>query len=100
MYNYEYFTQFTDFAKKAQQPIQSLLELNLQTLRNFKFIRPEELSGLKKPEDLMEKQIELTLENSQKAINCMEESLKIYGEVLRTYLKSSAKMETKVKNKQ
>ena len=66
------YTQFTDAAKKAQEPFRAMMELNLKTMQGFSYLKPEELVSVKKPEDLMEKQVDLALANGRKVLDYME----------------------------
>lgn len=75
--NKEYFEQLSDMAKKAQEPFQALAELNVKTLQGFTYLKPDELVNIKKPEELLEKQIEMIFANSRKALDYMEKSSQI-----------------------
>ena len=75
--NQEYFTKLSDMAKKAQEPLQALAELNVKTLQSLTYLKPEELSSTKKPEELFEKQIELAISNGHKALDYMQKSFQI-----------------------
>lgn len=71
------FEQFSDAAKKMQAPLQELAELNAKTLQGLAFLKPEELMTIKKPEDLIEKQVGMALENGRKAIDYLQQSFAI-----------------------
>jgi S-adenosylhomocysteine hydrolase len=75
--NQEYYAKFTDMAKRAQEPLQAWTELNVKTLQGLNYIKPEEFSSIKKPEELIEKQVELVVENGLKTLSYMQETLKI-----------------------
>lgn len=40
-------------------------------------MKPEELSGIKKPEEFLEKQLALAIENGHKALDYMQKSFQI-----------------------
>lgn len=72
--NYE---QWSELAKKMQEPFQAIAELNIKTLQGLNYIKPEELARVKKPEELLEQQIKLVVENGQKALDYMQKSFQI-----------------------
>ena len=75
--NQEYFQKISDMAKKAQEPFQAIAELNVKTLQSFSYIKPEELTNLKKPEDFLEKQVALAVANGHKALDYLQQSFQI-----------------------
>ena len=50
--NPQNFEGWTEMAKKFQEPLQALAELNVKTLQGLNYIKPEEISSIKKPEEL------------------------------------------------
>ena len=75
--NSDYFEKISDMAKKAQEPFQAIAELNVKTLQSLSFLKPDELANVKKPEELLEKQIELAVANGHKALDYMQKSFQI-----------------------
>ena len=75
--NQEYFEKISAIAKKAQEPFQAMIELNVKTIQGLDYIKPEDLANLKKPEDMLEKQIELAVANGHKALDYMQKSFQI-----------------------
>ncbi len=73
-YNFEKWTEVT---KKLQEPFQAIAELNVKTLQGINYIKPTELASIKKPEELLEKQINLAVENGHKALEYMQKSFQI-----------------------
>ncbi|MDR3502832.1 MAG: phasin family protein [Legionella sp.] len=71
------FEKWSDMAKKLQEPFQAIAELNVKTLQGITYIKPEELASIKKPEELLEKQINLAVENGHKALDYMQKSFQI-----------------------
>ena len=90
--NQEYFAKFSDLAKKAQEPLQAIAELNVKTLQSLTYIKPDELASAKKPEDLFEKHIELAISNGHKALDYMQKSFQILEKAM-----LSCVQETKIK---
>ncbi len=97
--NQEYFTKLSEMAKKAQEPLQAMAELNVKTLQELRYLKPDELSGIKKPEELLEKQIELAVTNSHKALNYMQKSFQIVEKAMLTLLEDAKKTTEKVSTK-
>lgn len=89
--NQEYFEHLSNAAKKAQEPLQELAELNVKTIQNFSYLKPEELSKVKKPEELLEKQIEMAVENGHKALDYMQKSFQIVEKSMLTMLQETKK---------
>lgn len=75
--NQAYFEKWSDLAKKVQEPFQAIAELNVKTLQSLAYIKPDELMATKKPEELVEKQIQLAIENGHKALDYMQKSFQI-----------------------
>ncbi len=75
--NQEYFTQFSDMAKKAQEPLKEMAALNMRTLQSMAYLKPNDFTSITKPQDLFEKQVALTISNGQKVLNYMQESYEI-----------------------
>ena len=71
------FEKWTEMAKKLQEPFQAIAALNTKALQDINYIKPEELAALKKPEELLEKQINLAVENGHKALDYMQKSFQI-----------------------
>ncbi|KTD18198.1 phasin family protein [Legionella jordanis] len=73
----EYFEKWNDVAKRMQEPFQAMAELNVKTLQSMHFLKPDELSNVKKPEELIEKQIHIAIENGHKALDYLQKSFQI-----------------------
>lgn len=71
------FEKFSEMVKKIQEPFQAIAELNVKTLQGLSYLKPEDLSHVKKPEELLDKQIKLAMENGHKALDYMEKSFQI-----------------------
>jgi len=87
--NQEYFTKFSDMAKKAQEPLKAMAELNVRTLQGFTYLKPEELTSIKKPEELVHKQIEVAISNGHKALDYMQKSFEIFEKVMFSVVQDS-----------
>ncbi len=75
--NQEYFEKITDMVKKAQEPLHAMAELNVKTLQSYAYMKPDELSQVTKPADLLEKQLEMAIANGHKALDYMQKSFQI-----------------------
>ncbi|WP_133128373.1 phasin family protein [Legionella nagasakiensis] len=87
--NQEYFEKLSDMAKKAQEPFQAMAELNVKTLQGFTYLKPDEFANVKKPEELLEKQIELAVANGHKALDYMQKSFQIMEKAMLSLLQES-----------
>lgn len=73
----EYFEKWSEMAKKMQEPFQAMAELNVKTMQSLHYLKPDELAGVKKPEELVEKQIHMAIENGHKALDYLQKSFQI-----------------------
>lgn len=80
--NQRYLAQWTEIAKHVQKPFQEMLELNVKALRNFKFLKPEDLVTLKYPEELVEKQVNFAIENGHEVLDYLQQSFAIFEQIL------------------
>lgn len=97
--NQEYFERFSDMAKKAQEPFRELAELNVKTMQEMTYLKPEELVGVKKPEELLEKQIELAVANGHKALDYMQKSFQIMEKAMLCLLQETKSKSVKTEAK-
>lgn len=72
-----YFEKWGEVVKKMQEPLQAIAELNVRTLQSLNYLKPDELAGTKKPEEFIEKQIHVAIENGHKALDYMQKSFHI-----------------------
>lgn len=86
--NQEYFQRWVDMTKNVQNPMQAMIELNVRTLRNFSYIKPNELAHFKAPEEFLEKQVQVTIENGHKALDYMKKSFEIIEKSLSLFVES------------
>lgn len=75
--NQHNFEKWGEMAKKLQEPFQAIAELNVRTLQDMTYLKPEELANIKKPEELLEKQVNLFVENGHKSLDYMKKSFSI-----------------------
>jgi hypothetical protein len=87
--NQEYFDRISDMVKKAQEPLQAIAELNVKTLQGFTFVKPEEFAKVQKPEEILEKQIELAVANGHKALDYMQKSFQIMERAMLSFVQES-----------
>ena len=80
--NQDYYTKLSDLAKKAQEPLQAIAELNVKTLQGMTYIKPDEFANIKKPEELLEKQIALAVSNGHKALDYMQKAFQIFEKAM------------------
>ena len=87
--NQEYFERLSDIAKKAQEPFQEFAELNVKTLQSISYLNPDELTKIKKPEELLEKQVELAVANGRKALEYFHKSFHIFEKAMLSFVQES-----------
>ena len=75
--NQQNFEKWTEMAKKLQEPFKAIAELNVKTLQGLTYLKPDELARVKKPEEILEKQINLAVENGHKALDYLQQSFQI-----------------------
>ena len=75
--NQQNFDKWGEMAKKIQEPFKAIAELNVKTLQGLTYLKPEELAQVKKPEEMLEKQINLAVENGHKALDYLQQSFQI-----------------------
>tara|TARA_Y100000588_G_C13837850_1_gene746464 strand:+ start:244 stop:540 length:297 start_codon:yes stop_codon:yes gene_type:complete len=97
--NQEYLDKIAEMAKKFQEPFKEMAELNMKTLQSFSYLKPGEVKDAEKPEQLLEKQIELAIENGHKSLDYMHQSFKIYENAMLSFLEEAKKASNKVKKK-
>lgn len=78
------FEKWSEIAKKLQEPFQAIAELNVKTLQGLAAMKPDELATIKKPEELLEKQIKMAVDNGHKALDYMQKSFEIIEKAMQT----------------
>lgn len=95
--NQHHFEKWSEVAKKLQEPFQAMAELNVKTLQSITYIKPEELASVKKPEELLEKQINLAVENGHKALDYLQKSFQIFEKAMLNLVDEAKKAATEKK---
>lgn len=72
-------SQFFDqkIFNNLENPMQKLMELNVKTMQKLTYMKPVDLWGMKKPEEFLEKQMELLIENSHMALDYLRDTFTI-----------------------
>ncbi len=89
--NEQQFEKWSEMAKKIQAPFLAIAELNMKALQDLSYLKPEEIAQIKKPEDFLEKQMNLAVENGHKALDYMQKSFLIIEKTLTDLIKESKK---------
>lgn len=76
----DYMSNLTSMMKNIQKPMQAMMDLNAHTLQNMSYLKPDDLTNIHRPEELMEKQINVFIENGHKALDYMQRSFAILEE--------------------
>lgn len=74
---YQNYEQWNEMAKRLQEPFQSMTELNIKTLKGLNYLKPEDFAHIKKPEELLEKQVDVLVENGHKGLDYMQQAFEI-----------------------
>ncbi|WED42879.1 phasin family protein [Legionella cardiaca] len=77
-----YMSNWSAIMSNMQKPLQEMMELNTRTLQNISYLKPEDLSKIRKPEELMERQINVFVENGHKALDYMQKTFAIFEKSL------------------
>ncbi|MFA5960210.1 MAG: phasin family protein [Tatlockia sp.] len=91
------FDKFSEVAKKIQAPIQAITELNVKTLQSYTYLKPDELAKVKKPEELIEKHINMAVENGHKTLDYWQKSFDILEKAMLSFVQE-VKNSTDVKH--
>lgn len=78
----DYMSNWTTIMNRIQKPLQAMMELNTKALQNISYLKPEELSKIRKPEELMERQLSVFVENGHKALDYMQQTFAIFEDSL------------------
>ena len=85
------FENWSEAVKQVQEPFQAFAELNVKTLQDLIYLKPDELANFKKPEELLERQMNLAIENGHKALDYMQKSFQIVETALQGIAKEVKK---------
>ncbi|MDX1838616.1 hypothetical protein [Legionella taurinensis] len=66
-----------NFFAHFQRPFIELTELQMRTLNDFSYLKPEEISRIRQPRELFEKNMECFIENAHKSLDFMQEAFRI-----------------------
>lgn len=88
---YQNYEKWSDLAKKAQEPLQAIAQLNIETIQGLHYLKPEELAHIKNPEEFIEKQVNLVIENGHKTLDYMQKSFKILENAMVGLVKETKK---------
>ena len=88
---YQNYEKWSELAKKCKSHLKAIAELNVKTLQSLSYLKPEELARIKHPEELVEKQIHLAVENGHKALDYMQKSFQIVEGAVLGFVKESKK---------
>ncbi len=92
------FDKWTEIAKKMQEPFQAMAELNVKTLQGINYLKPEEIASIKKPEELLEKHINLAVENGHKTLDYLQKSFQIIEKAMLGFVQEAKKTAAETKH--
>ena len=94
--NQDYFEKISNLFKSAQEPLHAMAELNVKTLQSYAYLKPDDFIKIKKPDELLEKQLELAIENGHKALDYMQKSFQIIEKAMLSFnQENKSKADTK-----
>ena len=88
----QHFEQWSNVAKKLQEPLQAITELNIKTLQGLNYLKAEEVAKIKKPEELLEKQVNVVVANGHKAVDYMQKSFQILEKTMLSFVEEAKKV--------
>ncbi len=83
--NQDYFDKIANLFKEAQEPFRAMAELNVKTLQSFAYLKPDDFSKITKPNELIEKQLEMVVSNGQKALDYLQKSFQIMEKAMASF---------------
>lgn len=87
--NKAYLDKWSELTQSLHEPWQAMMTLNLQTLQEMDVFKPEQAINIKKPEQLLEKQLEIAISNGHKAVEYMQKSLDIFEKTMTTLIQAN-----------
>lgn len=94
----EYFDRFSDMARKFQGPMQELMRLNIETLQNVTYLKPDELLNIKNPENLLSKQVDIMFGNLHKSLDYWQNVLTIGERTAHSYFEEARNVVNQSRN--
>ncbi|QLZ69671.1 hypothetical protein FOLKNPGA_02469 [Legionella sp. PC1000] len=85
--NQDYLQNWTRMAGEMQKPFQEMLALNVKTLQGLKYLTLEEMSSVKQPGELLDKQVKLMMENSHMILDYVTKSFQLFEYALLSHSK-------------
>ncbi len=76
------FIRWSELVNKVQQPFQSIVQLNVKTLERFTYLKPDDLTQLKNPEEFLEKQISMAVANGHLVLDYIQKSFQIMEQAM------------------
>ncbi|KTD22992.1 Uncharacterised protein [Legionella lansingensis] len=80
----DYWEGLKDSFNELQKPFQEIMELNVKTFQKLAYIKPDELPQLKTPEDLLDKNVNILIQNGHRALDYMQQAFQIFERHLLT----------------
>ncbi len=89
--NQEFVEKWSEIAKNAQQPFQKLAELNVKTIQGLSYVKPDDLTNIRNPEELAEKNLNVMIQNGHKLLDYMQQSFQLFEQSMVGLLKEAKK---------
>lgn len=75
--NQDYLQNWTLMVSEIHKPFQKMLDLNVKTVQGLTYLTIEEMSSVKQPGELLDKQVKLMMKNSHMILDYMAESFQL-----------------------
>ncbi|KTD16788.1 hypothetical protein [Legionella jordanis] len=75
--NQDYFRSWAALVNEMHKPFQAMVELNIRTLQNLHYLRPEEAANWQQPNRIIDNQLKMAMENSHQMLDYMRQSFQI-----------------------
>ncbi|CDZ76256.1 hypothetical protein BN59_00523 [Legionella massiliensis] len=70
--------QLENTLNSIQQPVKEVVALNIRVLQNLSYPNVEELAKIRRPEDILEKNLDALLHNGHTVLDYMQQAFNIY----------------------
>lgn len=84
----QHLESWKELYSQFQKPFDEVIALNVKTFQKMAYLKPDELKELKKPEDILDKNISLLIKNGHLALDYMQQVLHIMESNLLNMTKS------------
>jgi hypothetical protein len=77
LHNYFQPKNMNPFSESLEKPVKELMDLNVKALQNLTYLTPTELFKMRRPEEVLEKNMQMFIDNSNAALDYMHNMFNI-----------------------